>query len=77
MFFLWLKIPGIEILCFMICCVISSSSFVSSFNSIHDALQEVLAIENSTSFTPKGPWDMATSAVNQPVSTSFNVYAAI
>ena len=41
----------------MICCVIPSSSFVPSFNSIHDTLQEIWVIENSTSLTHKCPWD--------------------
>ena len=59
-----LKIPSIEIHSVMICCVIPSSSFVPSFNSIHDTLQEIWAIENSTSLTHKCPWDMVTSAVN-------------
>ena len=40
-FVISLKIPSIEILSVMICCVISSSSFVPSFNSIHDALSGV------------------------------------
>ena len=44
----------------MICCVIPFSSFVPSFNSIQDTLQEIWAIENSKSFTPKCPWDMVT-----------------
>ena len=51
------KIPSIEIQSVMICCVIASSSFVPGFNSIYDTLQEILAIENSTSLTPKCPWD--------------------
>ena len=43
-----LKNPSIELQSVMICCVILSSSFLPSFNSIHDTLQEIWAIENST-----------------------------
>ena len=50
----------------MICCVIPSSSLMASFKSIHDTLQEIWAIENSTILTPKFPLDMDTSAVNRP-----------
>ena len=53
--FLALKVQSV-----MICCVIPSSLFVPSFNSIHDTLQEMWAIENSKSFTPKCPWYMVT-----------------
>ena len=62
------KIRSIEIQSVMICCVIPSSSFVPSFNSIHDTLQEIWAIENSISLIPTCHWDKVTSAVNQPIS---------
>ena len=51
----------------MIGCVTPFSSFLPKFNSIHDTLH-IWAIENSTSLTPKCPWDMVASEANQPMS---------
>ena len=53
----------------MICFVIPFPSSVPSFNSIHDTLQEIFAIVNSTSSIPNvfGIWlGIITSAVNNP-----------